>query len=272
MVSALSIVFMFVTLLICFALPFIVASVFKKKGLSQWGVFFIGMLGFFILQIVIRIPLLQFISGMPWYQSMAKNTVLIALFLGITAALFETFGRFMVFKWMLKKRQSYGDGLMAGLGHGAIEAILITGITYINNLVYSFIINLNLKDMLLNSVPSASSAHASIEAAINGLTTNPSYLFLYAGWERAMVIVIHIALSMLVLEGIRRKQTMKYCLFAVLFHGLLDTIGVILAINEINMIFIELLTFVFMLASLFYIIASKKRFRTIPDPELINEK
>ncbi len=272
MVSALSIICMFVTLLICFALPFIVASVFKKKGLSTWGVFFIGMLGFVILQIVIRIPLLQFISRMPWYQSMAESAVLTALFLGITAAVFETFGRFMVFKWMLKKRRSYGDGLMAGLGHGAIEAILITGITYINNLIYSFMINLNLKDMLLNSAPSASSAQASIEAGINGLISSPPYLFLYAGWERAMVIVIHIALSMLVLEGIRRKQTIRYCLFAVLFHGLLDTIGVILAINEINMIFIELLALVFMLASLFYIIVSKKRFHTIPEPELLNEK
>ena len=271
MVPVVSIIFMFVTLMICCVFPFITASIFKRKGFSTWGVFFIGMLGFFILQTIIRIPILQVISQIPWYLKMAESTLLLSAFLGLTAGLFETFGRFMVFKWILKKRRSYGDGLMAGLGHGTIEAVLLTGATYIYNLIYSFMINLNLQDVLLNSQPSASSAQAAVEAGINSLIATPPYNFLLGGVERIIAILFHIAVSILVLEGIRKKQAFKYCLVAVLFHALLDTIAAFMVLNQVQMIYIELVALAFALISLGYIIIAKKRFPDIPEPETLSE-
>jgi hypothetical protein len=48
----------------------------------------VGVLVFLVFQIVLRIPLLNYISGIAWYQQLAGNLLFIALFLSVTAGLF----------------------------------------------------------------------------------------------------------------------------------------------------------------------------------------
>jgi len=260
MVPILSILLMVVSLLICFGVPIVLAVCFKKKGLSTWGVFFIGMLGFVILQVVIRIPILQLITTQSWYISLSQNLLYLSLFLGITAGLFETVGRFLVFKLLLKKRRTYGDGLMAGLGHGGIEAILLVGLTYINNIVFSIFINMGISDMLLGASSKLPEAQAGLEATVTALTHTPSIHFLFGGIERILTIIFHMALSLLVLEGIKRKKAFLYMFFAFLIHALLDFSAVYLGLNGVNIMLIELIVLGVALIGLWYILTAKKRF------------
>lgn len=267
MVSVLSIIFMVISLIICFGVPIALAVIFIKKGVSKIKVFFIGMLGFVIMQIAIRIPLLSLIANQAWYLRLSENIVLISLFLGLTAGLFETVGRFIVFKFFLKKERSYEDGLMAGLGHGGIEAIVLVGLTYINNIVFSVMINLGVSDMLLGASSAIPEARAGLETAITALTTTAPSMFLLGGVERVFTIVIHMALSLLVLEGIKRKKAFLYMCFAFLAHGLLDFFAVYLALQGVSTFIIELLVLGFALAGLWYMLTAKKRFSKI-DQEL----
>jgi uncharacterized membrane protein YhfC len=120
MVPIFSIVNMFVSLILCFGFPIALVIYFVKQKKSTLKVFFIGILGFFVPQIMIRIPLLAFLGTQDWFIAFAQNTLPYIIALAFTAGLFETFGRFFVFKLMLKKHRSHGDGMMAGLGHGGV--------------------------------------------------------------------------------------------------------------------------------------------------------
>jgi len=265
MISSLSIVFMAVSALICFTVPFVLAVVFKKKGLGTWKAFWFGALGFLVLQMFIRIPLLQVIGIQTWFISM--NLVLLALFLSTTAGLFETIGRYLVFKLLLRKNRSYGDGLMAGLGHGGIEAIVIVGFTFINNIVLSLLANMGQAELMLGKSASDPAAQAGLAQAVDALAQTIPPMFLLGGIERIFTIVIHIALSLFVLEGIKRKKGFLYCLFAFLFHSILDFTAAILALNEINTILIEFVVLGFALLSLWYILLAKRRYSNIGELE-----
>ena len=143
MVSTISILFMVITLVISLILPvvlFIIYAVANKgKGIiSAW---FLGAAGFFVLQMLIRIPILNVLSILPGFLTFVEqNYVLYVLLLGFSAGLFEVIGRFAVAK-IMSKNLTYERGIAAGLGHGGIEAILLVGMTYINNLLYTAMIN-----------------------------------------------------------------------------------------------------------------------------------
>ena len=54
----------------------------------------LGLLSFFISQILLRIPLLQFCAGQGWYQALAQSSPLVlGLGLAFTAGLFEESAR-----------------------------------------------------------------------------------------------------------------------------------------------------------------------------------
>ena len=142
-VSNSSIAAMCVTLFISLILPVVALIVYavknKKRGVaSAW---FLGAAGFFVTQIVIRVPILSTLSLMPGFVSFVENHyVLYALMLGLTAALFEVVGRFACAK-ILIKNLTYTKGFAAGLGHGGIEAMVLIGMTYVSNLLYVAMIN-----------------------------------------------------------------------------------------------------------------------------------
>ena len=67
------------------------------------------------------------------------NIWLYALYGGLMAGLFEETGRYLAFSFALKKyRAKNVNALMYGAGHGGFEAIVIVGLTMINNIVWSF--------------------------------------------------------------------------------------------------------------------------------------
>ena len=64
MVSTFSLVAMVVTLLICMVVPFLAVIIYaaknKKKGV--WIAWLVGAAGFFVMQIIIRTPILSVLS------------------------------------------------------------------------------------------------------------------------------------------------------------------------------------------------------------------
>jgi len=219
-VSALSILFMIVTLLICFGLPFALAiwasGKFKKS--FSFVPLFAGVLAFIVSQLLIRQTINA--SVLPlfgWYQQLMQMPWLYAAFLSITAGLVEEPARFIAFS-IMQKRRSFPDGLAYGIGHGGIEAIIFIGFTYINNLVISSAINSG----AASTIPSLTPNIVSI------ITTTPSYLFLTAGIERIFAISLQIALSLFVLKGFQVNKKWLYLLIAILLHGLANFIALAL--------------------------------------------
>ncbi|MGI6327353.1 MAG: YhfC family intramembrane metalloprotease [Dethiobacteria bacterium] len=260
MVSTVSIFSMVITLLICFGLPIILFIYFYKREPIAVAAVLVGALVFLVSQIFTRIPLLNLFSSMEWYQQIAANIFLLALFLSVTAGLFEEVGRYLGFKLLLKKHLTWKNGVAFGIGHGGIEAIVITGFAYINNLVYSVLIN---SGAFADTI--APQLGPEIAAYIQDQLVNlPSYLFLVAGFERAFTIFIHIALSLVVLLAVVKGKAV-YLLFAILLHTAVNFPAVIIPGLGYSILFAELYLLVLAAFSWMFIFRSRGSFPDLPD-------
>ena len=133
----LSIISIVVTLFVSLLLPlaFLVIYTLRNKKQGIWSAWLLGAAGFVVTQVLIRIPILNGLSQNAGFLTFAQaHPVVYGFSLAFTAGLFELAGRYAVAR-ILKKKLTYRRALAAGLGHGGIEAILITGIAYISNLV-----------------------------------------------------------------------------------------------------------------------------------------
>ena len=106
MVSTSTIIGIVITLFVTLILPFIVAILFLiiGRGKGVWKGLLLGAAGFILLQLVIRIPILNVLSSFSWFVQFAKDYfILYSLLLALTAALFEVIARFGVAKILQKK-------------------------------------------------------------------------------------------------------------------------------------------------------------------------
>ncbi|MFO8191821.1 MAG: YhfC family glutamic-type intramembrane protease [Bacillota bacterium] len=235
MISSAAITAMVFTLLICFGMPIALAIWFYRKGRYAKVALFVGAAVFLVSQVFIRIPLLNAASGMAWYQQMAANLFLIALFLSLTAGIFEEVGRYLGFRFFLKKHLTWKNGVAFGIGHGGIEAIVLTGFSYINNLVYSVLINTGaFTETIAPQVGSEMAAYIQ-----NQLLNVPPYMFAVAGLERAFTIIIHIALSLVVIKALVEKRPV-FIIYAILLHTIVNLPAVLIPGLGYNILLAEL--------------------------------
>ena len=210
-----------ITLFVSLILPLILLLVFalrnRKQGIvSAW---IIGALGFFIPQMLIRLPILTLMS--PQLTRLSQfSPLLYALGLAVTAGLFELAGRILAAR-VMGNRLTPKRALAAGLGHGGIEAIVIIGISYINNLVYIVMIQNGTFDALLaQSSPEVVAQLEQVRTAL--LTTSPA-MFLLAGFERLLTMICQAAMSVMVCYGMASGKPGKYILLCLGVHTLLDS-------------------------------------------------
>jgi len=215
-------VFMVISLVLIVLFPLGLAIFMYRRYRISWLAVLVGALVFLVAQVLTRIPLLSALGQMPWYQQIAQNTFLVALFLSFTAGLFEEVGRWLGFRFLLKGRWETKNGIAYGIGHGGFEAIFLIGLSYINNLVISTLINSGQYETLI-----APLAGAMADEIRNQLVNTPSVHFLVGGLERVMAIILHIALSLVVLNAVRQRRPILV-LYAILAHGIANLGAVML--------------------------------------------
>jgi uncharacterized membrane protein YhfC len=252
MVSTVAILAMIITILICFGLPLGLVIYFYKKERIALVAVAVGALVFLVTQIFTRLPLLSYLSFFDWYRQMAANIFLFAIFLSLTAGLFEEVGRYFGFKLFLKKHLSWKNGIAYGIGHGGIEAIILVGFTYINNLVYSFLIRSGqFAETVTPQIGPEMAAY--IESQLIDM---PAYMFLVAGLERVFAIVVHIALSLVVLLAVTRGKVI-YLLYAILLHTAVNLPAILIPGLDYNILYAEL--YLLILAVIGYIFIKRSR-------------
>jgi len=255
-----------VNIIICFGLPLgciLYLLIAKKRAIIP---VLVGAAVFIVFQLIIRIPLLQALSAMPWYKDMVQMPWLIGIFLGLTAGLFEEGGRYLGYRTLLRSRSRWIDGFAFGVGHGGIEAITVVGLTNISNLVLALSINSGRFGQLAAQLPA--DAAGQIVSQLTALQPLDAYL---AGIERIFAFIIQIALSLLVLISVRERKLWIAGL-AVLAHTLIDAPVVILPqVFGANIYQIEMFVAAVAVLALVFIILSRRSFRKppagLPDPE-----
>lgn len=267
MVSVSTIVCCVITLLICLFLPVLALLLFankcKKQGiLPAW---LLGAAGFFVTQILIRVPILTILQGQSWFVRFSLNNPFLYVFsLAFTAGLFELAGRFVVAK-VLQKNLTFRRSLAAGLGHGGIEAMLLVGMTYVNNLLYIFMINTGIFGTLYTQPGITEPIIAHLELIRTQLIGTPAPVFLLASLERILTMVCHTAMSMLVCYGVAHRKSLPCTLLCLGIHTLLDlTAGIsLLAGNGLSQTTVYIIIYAILtlaaIASLFVIRELERR-------------
>ncbi len=262
MVPTLSIVAMVFTMLISMLLALSLVIVLRiKKHISLLAVL-LGALVFLVFQLLTRVPLLQLLATTPFYRQMATSPVALGLFLGFTAGLFEEVGRYVAMRFFLKGRWQIKNGVAYGLGHGGFEALALIGLTYVNNLIFSVMIN---NGQFATAVAPKLGAQAAVIQ--NALIHSAPGLFAVAGLERIFTLVIQVALSLVVLFAVRRHNLI-YLVYAILLHTLVDFGAVVLVSlpSSSPIVLTEAFVFVMALAGGIYIWRTWKKYET-PEEE-----
>lgn len=166
-----------------------------------------------------------------------SNIWLYALYGGLAAALFEETGRFVTMKFWMKKELSRENAIMYGVGHGGVEAIMIVGVTCINNLVTSFLINSGQLEQSLASIEDGAGKELALQS-LSVLWTTPGYQFFLAGVERISAIALQICLSYLVYRAVKQGKKLFFGM-AFLIHFLVDALTVILS-NMVSIVVLEI--------------------------------
>ena len=270
MVSVLSIMFMILTIIICFGVPIGLALYLTRKTKFAMRALSAGVLAFVVSQLLIRIPLLGIVVETDFYKGLGP--IALSLFIGLSAALFETAGRIIFTKLMLKGKETYYTGIAHGVGHGGIEAIALVGVLYINNLIYSFMINNGTFLSTYTPAGTSSDLVEIFENARTALVETSSYMFFLGGFERFLTIIIHIGLSLLVMEGFMKKKTVKYSLIAVLIHTMLDGGGVLMRSYGASFVVLEIYTVLIAVVLLVYIVLSRKRLANVVDEKAVESQ
>ena len=202
-----SIVLIVVSLVLAFAMPIVLAVWLRRRKGAEVLPFFVGCGIFLVFALVLEQSMHQLVLGGGAGPAIMGNIWLYALYGGLAAGLFEETGRFVAFKWLLRKhRDNDANALMYGAGHGGFECMAILGITMVNNLVYAALINsggMEALYSLLASTPGMDpalmeTANAQLDSAVTALTTTPAWIYPLGLVERVFAITIHLALSVLV--------------------------------------------------------------------------
>ena len=219
MVSNLSLTFMVLSLILSLALPIGGIIYLRKKYNASIKIFFIGMAAFFIsvqiLEALVHNYILNINKGTSSF--LMNNPILYMLYGGLMAGIFEESARLICFKYLIKDREEI-SAITYGVGHGGIEAILIGFFSSLNTIIYAVLIN---KGGFHSLLEGALVSKDVISTTYNQLVNSSSIIWILPGLERVMAMIIHIALSVLVMQAIKNKKYIYYIL-AIICHAIIN--------------------------------------------------
>ncbi len=258
MISALTMSGMVIQLLVSFLFPIGLLIYLRKKQLFSWKPFGVGILVFIVFsQILERVLHALMIDANGTSLKWTDSVFLFVLYATLAAGIFEELGRYFSFKWMLKNNREYKDGLSFGLGHGGIEAILIGVLGAVNAIILASLINSGVFDHTIAPTLPAEQA-----ALLKERIQETSFImYVLFGIERIFAISFHIAMSLLVLLGVREKRFI-FVIYAVLLHALMDVMSALYQTGIVTNIWIvEAIVWIFGIAAFVFTRRIRKRFQ-----------
>jgi uncharacterized membrane protein YhfC len=202
---------------ICLIGPILVALWWHRRSRAPLSAFGAGALVFLVSQVILRLPW-QIPLGR-WVQTHSEWLIPFLLFSSLTAGLFEETGRWAGYRYLLRKERSLRIGVMFGLGHGALEAILLAGLPLAGLLVAWVMASRGL-------IPS----ERALEAVRQQAAAVDGWKMLLAAVERASAMAAHVGLSLIVLQMWMRGGR-RWLALAVALHFAVNAVAAMLVIT-----------------------------------------
>jgi len=204
--------------------PFVAALVLTRRLSAGWRLFWLGALVFVVSQLVLRLPLVGALQAALAPQLAGSPALSFALGAGLalTAALFETGGRWVGYRFLLRHDpKTWDTGVMFGLGHGGIESALLIGGLAIAQLAAL----LTTTEAQLAAMPAVQAD--ALRALAAGVADVPAWFGLNGAYERVMAVVFHVAMSVLVLQSFARGEA-RWTWYALALHTVMDFVTPVL--------------------------------------------
>jgi ABC-2 type transport system permease protein len=216
-----------ISILSMLLLPVLLGVLLRRQYRVYWILFVVGTLTFLGSQAV-HLPLNSWLvdigvlpaspemDGAPLWRT--------ALILGLSAGLCEEIARGIGYA-LVKWARRFEDGVMLGLGHGGIEAMVFGGV--LTAATISSLLNLQGVDLETLNLNAAQLETITLQT--EQFTTSPLYAFAPL-FERLLAITAHVTLSIIVLQAFTRRKPL-FILVAILYHALIDAVAVYAAVS-----------------------------------------
>jgi len=212
-------VLLFLNFALMILMPVALGWLIASRRHASWKLYAVGM-GGFVLSQLFHIPF-NWLVLQRWRPNTDEvvGLVLLAVFLGLSAGLFEEVTRYLIYRFGLREARSWGQGLMYGAGWGGIEAILLGAIGLLN-----FVVLLGMNNGLFTELIPAAQMPM-VQQTIDEMLNAPWYMTLLGAVERAFTLCFHLSASILVLQAFLRRNLL-WLGVAILWHTAVNATAV----------------------------------------------
>lgn len=235
------------------------AVVLHRRLPAMWRSWVWGAIAFIASQLV-RLPLLMALTvALQATNLIPRNTDPNLVFainlavLSLTSGLFEESARYLVLRFLGKETRGWRGAVMFGAGHGGIEAILLVALTAFSN---AFVL-MNAESLLAQTQAAAPASVLALTQQIEALRTVNAGLIGAALIERVFAIMLHIGLSVMVMQAIEGRG-MKWLLLAMFIHAVANGVTLIVQ-RSFGVVAAETVVGIFGLAMLAYTLRMQPR-------------
>lgn len=226
-------------------IPVGLAIALRRKYVVAWFLFCVGMVTFVGSQ-TYHIPLNNWLTDIGVIGPIATddpNFIRTAVILGFSAAICETLARVVGYAVLFryKAAENHADGIMVGLGHGGIEAMLFGAVLTAASLTSL----LALQGTDLTTLDLTAEQLSVVSKQLATFDTNPLLPFVSL-FERLIAMTLHVTISVMVWRAFKYRQWF-YIVVGILYHALFDFTAVYVPQQTENIYLIEALLFVMML-------------------------
>lgn len=234
-IPALSLVFCFVSAIASIGIPILLAVICIRRHRGALLAVFIGATCFFVGAMVLENLLHQLVLTV-LFPDLRQHPAFYALYGCLAAGVFEETARLVGLSFLSRRDTAPAIGFAYGVGHGGIEAVLIGGLSAVNNIATIVMVNSGQTEALLSGLSGDTLTLALVQ--LEQLAQTPSTLFLASGLERMMSLAFHIALSMLVWMVTARQIPRWGFGIAILLHAAIDVIAMLYQLGIITSIWL----------------------------------
>ena len=206
-------------------LPIVLAFYLTRKFKLSWKLVLGGALTFIASQ-VLHIPLVFGLTALFKNGVLSIPAAWTALFnaivLGLLAGIFEETARWVLYKFILKGAKTWNEGVLVGVGHGGVEAVILGGLALVS--IVSMIAMRN-ADLSGFGIPTDQLELAKKQVA--EFWSAPVYMAFLGLVERVFAVCLHLSLSVMVLYSVVYRKPIWFWI-ALLWHALVDGLAVCL--------------------------------------------
>ncbi|PKN84319.1 MAG: hypothetical protein CVU46_14500 [Chloroflexi bacterium HGW-Chloroflexi-8] len=236
-----------ISIILAIFLPIVFGTWLRRCFRVSWLLFSVGTVTFIASQVV-HIPLNNLLGkmGILSADKMSGSALVItSLVLGLTAGLCEELARTAGYA-LLKKYRRLEHGLMLGLGHGGVEAMILVGILAAGSVAQLFA----LRGQDLTSLGFSGEQLAYVQLQLATLD-KPAWIAFLPLLERLIAMSLHVSLSLMVLRAFQTHKAL-WVVIAILYHALVDFGAGLLSHSITNLWLLEGCIFLFALPGLIW--------------------